>query len=79
MEFTPSMGNKKKEKKAAKKRRDQDKSLQRYLLVQCSTKGCKSKCCKKYKKCEAKRCKRCPCVDLLKKRPEFNRKLESVA
>lgn len=27
----------------------------------------KSKCCKKYKKVEHKRCKKCPCFDLLKK------------
>ena len=27
----------------------------------------KSKCCKKYKKAECKRCKKCPCFDLLKK------------
>ena len=27
----------------------------------------KSKCCKKYKKTENKRCKKCPCFDLLKK------------
>lgn len=27
----------------------------------------KSKCCKKYKKAEAKRCKKCPCFDLLQK------------
>ena len=27
----------------------------------------KTKCCKKYKKGEKKRCGRCPCYDLLKK------------
>ena len=27
----------------------------------------KSRCCKKYKKAEHKRCKKCPCFDLLKK------------
>lgn len=27
----------------------------------------KSKCCKKYKKGKGKRCKRCPCFDLLQK------------
>jgi len=26
----------------------------------------KTKCCKKYKKSEKKRCKKCPCFDLLK-------------
>lgn len=30
-------------------------------------KNVKSKCCKKYKKGEGKRCKRCPCFDVLKK------------
>lgn len=27
----------------------------------------KSKCCKKFKKAEHKRCKKCPCFDLIKK------------
>lgn len=27
----------------------------------------KNKCCKKYKKAEKKRCKKCPCFDLIKK------------
>jgi len=27
----------------------------------------KSKCCDKYKKSESKRCKKCPCFDLMKK------------
>jgi hypothetical protein len=27
----------------------------------------KKKCCKKYKKSEKKRCKKCPCFDLIKK------------
>ena len=31
------------------------------------TENCKSKCCKKFKKGEEKRCKRCPMLDLLKK------------
>ena len=30
-------------------------------------KVCKTKCCKKYKKGENKRCSSCPCFDLLKK------------
>ncbi|WP_299128534.1 hypothetical protein [uncultured Winogradskyella sp.] len=56
------MGKKKKNKKLKKERL---KVLENY--------GCeplgkvKSKCCKKYKKAEAKRCKKCPCFDLLKK------------
>jgi len=58
---------KKKDKKKLKKKelKRQSKTLSdRNLdnLVQV-----KSKCCKKYKKCEAKRCKKCPCFDLLKK------------
>ena len=27
----------------------------------------KSKCCKKFKKAEYKRCKKCPCFDLIRK------------
>ena len=30
-------------------------------------KACKTKCCKKYKKGENKRCSKCPCYDLMKK------------
>ncbi|MDH3796105.1 MAG: hypothetical protein OER83_04450 [Flavobacteriaceae bacterium] len=29
-------------------------------------KGYKEECCKKYKKAQNKRCKRCPCLDLFK-------------
>jgi len=56
------MGKKKKDKKLKKKR-----------LVKLSEKGVaslgkvKSKCCKKYKKAESKRCKKCPCFDLIQK------------
>jgi len=56
------MGKKKKDKKLKKKR-----------LVKLSEKGIdslgkvKRKCCKKYKKAESKRCKKCPCFDLIKK------------
>jgi hypothetical protein len=53
---------KKKDKKLKKERIHQLKANG------CSVAGkCKSKCCKKYKKSEAKRCKKCPCFDLLKK------------
>ena len=50
------MGKKKKDvkKKAAK-------------LKELVPSNCKTKCCKKYKKSESKRCRRCPCYDLLKK------------
>ena len=56
------MGKKKKNKKLKEKR-----------LVKLSENGIeslgkvKSKCCKKYKKAESKRCKKCPCFDLIKK------------
>jgi hypothetical protein len=49
---------KKKEKKALKK------------LAESSFKVAdkvKSKCCQKYQKAESKRCKKCPCFDLIKK------------
>ena len=41
--------------------------LQKERLKHLETKKCKSKCCEKFKKGEHKRCKRCPCFDLLKK------------
>jgi hypothetical protein len=51
-----------KDKKKAKKK--EKKALKRAL----STTGkVKSKCCKKFEKGEHKRCKKCPCFDLLKK------------
>jgi len=50
------MGKKKKEAKLIKSR-----------LKELDSKKCKTKCCEKYKKGEHKRCKRCPCFDLLKK------------
>lgn len=49
----------KKKEKATKKRKA--------ILRELDPKSCKTKCCKKYKKKESKRCKRCPCYDLLKK------------
>ncbi|MCA0131409.1 hypothetical protein [Winogradskyella alexanderae] len=56
------MGKKKKGKKLKKERIE--------VLKSCGLDGLgkvKSKCCKKYKKAEHKRCKKCPCFDLLKK------------
>ena len=56
------MGKTKKDKKLQKKRIS--------ILQASGTEALgkvKSKCCKKYKKAEAKRCKKCPCYDLLKK------------
>ena len=50
-----------------------DKKLKKQRIHNLQTSGAdtlgkvKSKCCKKYKKAEAKRCKKCPCFDLLKK------------
>ncbi len=52
---------KKKDKKSAKKSLKQLKKLTK------DSGKVKSKCCSKYKKGESKRCKKCPCFDLLKK------------
>ena len=53
------------------KKKDKQLKKERILTLQangCEVLGkCKSKCCKKYKKSEAKRCKKCPCFDLIKK------------
>ena len=54
---------KEKEKKAEKKQAKKLKKLQSGDF----SKPLKTKCCSKYKKSESKRCKRCPCFDLLKK------------
>ncbi|MEP5256180.1 MULTISPECIES: hypothetical protein [Winogradskyella] len=56
------MGKKKKNKKLKKERL---KILEASGLDHSSK--VKSKCCKKFKKSENKRCKKCPCFDLLKK------------
>lgn len=54
-------------------RTKKDKKLKKKRIVKLSEKGTgalgkvKSKCCKKYKKAESKRCKKCPCFDLIKK------------
>jgi hypothetical protein len=53
---------KKKDKKIKKKQ------LERVTIHgKSEKKKLKSKCCKKYKKSEKKRCKKCPCFDLLQK------------
>lgn len=57
-----SMGKKKKDKKLKKER---IKALQSTGFEQLDK--VKSKCCKKYKKAEHKRCGKCPCFDLMKK------------
>ncbi|TXN37353.1 hypothetical protein FVB32_03445 [Flagellimonas hymeniacidonis] len=49
-----------------KKKKDLKKN-NKALLKELPITNCKVKCCKKYKKSENKRCKRCPCFDLLKK------------
>ncbi|MCK8479126.1 hypothetical protein [Psychroserpens algicola] len=56
------MGKKKKNKKLKKERVKvlQDSGIDSLGKV-------KSKCCKKFKKSEFKRCKKCPCFDLIKK------------
>jgi hypothetical protein len=49
-----------------------DKKLKKQRLKKLSIEGkealgkVKSKCCDKYKKSEKKRCKKCPCYDLIK-------------
>tara|TARA_R110002051_G_scaffold195022_1_gene263283 strand:+ start:284 stop:475 length:192 start_codon:yes stop_codon:yes gene_type:complete len=56
---------KSKAEKEEKKRKKALKKEQKTLLKASAPKGCKTKCCDKYKKSEDKRCKRCPCFDLL--------------
>lgn len=56
----------KKKKKAAKLLALRTERLQSLHVLGCPPEGCKSKCCKKYKKGEHKRCSKCPCGDLLK-------------
>ncbi|RKN83607.1 hypothetical protein D7Z94_00445 [Ulvibacterium marinum] len=56
-----------KKKKVSKKELKKLKKDHKAALRQLTPKSCKTKCCSKYKKCESKRCNRCPCFDLLKK------------
>tara|TARA_R110002049_G_scaffold112299_1_gene261712 strand:- start:4447 stop:4617 length:171 start_codon:yes stop_codon:yes gene_type:complete len=52
-------------KKKDKKKKKALKKLQKTTtVVACNV---KSKCCEKFKKSENKRCKKCPCFDLIKK------------
>ncbi|MEJ2162263.1 MAG: hypothetical protein P8X60_02795 [Robiginitalea sp.] len=69
---------KKKDKYAGKQSKKREKRLLKLAEIQCTPGGCKSKCCEKYRKCEGKRCKKCPCFDLLE---ELRRqsKLQQVA
>ncbi|RTY85153.1 hypothetical protein EKL97_00640 [Flavobacterium sp. LS1P28] len=57
------MEKKKKEKKKKEKKKNQKEILKTIKIAE----NCKSKCCKKFKKGEDNRCKRCPLFDLLKK------------
>jgi len=50
-----------------KKKKKEAKKQKKALLKELPLTDCKTKCCKKYKKGENKRCKRCPCFDLFKK------------
>jgi hypothetical protein len=59
---------KKREKKEAKKLKKLLKKAQKDVLAKIAPHGCKTKCCEKYQKSEAKRCSRCPCFDLLKEK-----------
>ncbi len=59
------MGKKKTAEKEKKAEKSRAKRLKKLAVTCCSPKGCKSKCCEKYARCETKRCKNCPCLDLL--------------
>jgi hypothetical protein len=55
-------------KKVKNKELKKDKQHKKLLLKNLKiAENCKSKCCKKYKDNEEKRCKRCPMFDLFKK------------
>jgi len=56
------MGKKKKNKKLKIERINALKTISTDALAKL-----KPECCKKYKKSEKKRCKKCPCFDLMKK------------
>ncbi len=69
----------KKKKKAANLLALRTERLQRLQVLGCQPDGCKSKCCKKYKKGEHKRCGKCPCGDLLKCLRKSGATLQHVA
>jgi len=54
-------------------KKKKDEKLKKQRVKTLKTEGAeslgkvKSRCCKKYKKAESRRCKKCPCFDLLKK------------
>lgn len=51
-----------------KKKKDKKKDKKEILKTLKVAENCKSKCCKKFKKGEDKRCNRCPMLDLLKQK-----------
>ena len=53
-------------KKKDKKAKKAEKKLRKLGVAETPMKV-KSNCCKKFKKSENKRCKKCPCFDLIKK------------
>ena len=61
------MGKKKKAKAKIKKWRKLALAHRGAMFEVSPPNVCKTKCCKKFKKGENKRCMRCPCYDLLKK------------
>ncbi|TNF74018.1 MAG: hypothetical protein EP302_03365 [Bacteroidetes bacterium] len=65
-------------KKKDKQLKKREKRLRNLAHALCPPTGCKPKCCKKYRKCESKRCSKCPCLDLLKELEE-RRQLPQVA
>ena len=69
---------KKKPKKPSKQLKIRNKRIEKILEKDCTLENCKSKCCKKFKKCESRRCKKCPCTDLLQLL-EKNATLQKVA
>nr|WP_276169001.1 hypothetical protein [Zobellia alginiliquefaciens] len=58
---------KKSSKKKDKKKVDPELLKRKVEKALAANAKLKSKCCKKYKKSESKRCSKCPCFDLLKK------------
>jgi hypothetical protein len=57
------LGSKVKEKE---KKKSSKKATVDVVQLQKNVDDCKTKCCKKFKKGENKRCKRCPMFDLFK-------------
>lgn len=64
------MGTKSVGKKVKKAEKLRARRLQLLAVSGCPPHGCKTKCCEKFAKCESKRCKKCPCLDLLQSLPQ---------